>query len=320
MSLRLLRPRQMERTTIFLFVGMTFVWVVGLFGTQPVFRTGIDVVNFGVTVLDENNNLVPSLKADDFKVYEDDVLQLISYFSEGLRGDEAEIPLHLGLLFDTSISMEQDAWFAKTAAIKFLNSLTQANDITLVEFDDEVKVGRYEPVDFPRLVERIRNQETDGLTSLYDALGVYLDGAFSQDGRKVLLLYTDGEDTRSRMKLSEAVDLVKASDVTVYAIGFQKHLRASDRMIQRMRLRRIIEETGGVCFFPYSIEELDEIYDQIEREITGSYSIGYASTDEQTDGTWRKVEIRLNEERLELNDLKIRARKGYFAPYREPTH
>ena len=310
----------MERTTIFLFVGMTFVWVVGLFGTQPVFRTGIDVVNFGVTVLDENNNLVPSLKADDFKVYEDDVLQLISYFSEGLRGDEAEIPLHLGLLFDTSISMEQDAWFAKTAAIKFLNSLTQANDITLVEFDDEVKVGRYEPVDFPRLVERIRNQETDGLTSLYDALGVYLDGAFSQDGRKVLLLYTDGEDTRSRMKFSEAVDLVKASDVTVYAIGFQKHLRASDRMIQRMRLRRIVEETGGVCFFPYSIEELDEIYDQIEREITGSYSIGYASTDEQTDGTWRKVEIRLNEERLELNDLKIRARKGYFAPYREPNH
>ena len=310
----------MERTTIFLFVGMTFVWVVGLFGTQPVFRTGIDVANFDVTVLDENNNLVPSLKADDFKVYENDVLQLISYFSEGLRGDEAEIPLHLGLLFDTSISMEQDAWFAKTAAIKFLNSLTQANDITLVEFDDEVKVGRYEPVDFPRLVERIRNQETDGLTSLYDALGVYLDGAFSQDGRKVLLLYTDGEDTRSRMKLSEAVDLVKASDVTVYAIGFQKHLRASDRMIQRMRLRRIVEETGGVCFFPYSIEELDEIYDQIEREITGSYSIGYASTDEQTDGTWRKVEIRLNEERLELNDLKIRARKGYFAPYREPTH
>ena len=310
----------MERTTIFLFVGMAFVWVVGLFGTQPIFRTGVDVVNFGVTVLDENDNLVPSLKADDFKVYEDGVLQSINYFSEGLRGDETEVPLHLGLLFDTSVSMEQDAWFAKTAAIKFLNSLTQANDVTLVEFDDEVKVGRYEPVDFPRLVERIRNQETDGLTSLYDALGVYLDGAFLQDGRKVLLLYTDGEDTRSRMKLGETVDLVKASDVTVYAIGFQKHLRASDRMIQRMRLRRIVEETGGICFFPYSAEELDEIYDQIEREITGSYSIGYTSTDEQTDGSWRKVEIRLNEERLELNDLRIRARKGYFAPYRELTH
>ena len=302
-----------------LLVGLTLAGFAAPLGAQPVFRSGIDIVHFGVTVLDEQGNLVPDLTADDFEVYEDGDRQTISYFTEGIKADAETMALHLGLLFDTSVSMEQDAEFAKTAAIKFLNSLTQAADMTLVEFDDEVRVGRYEQADFPRLVERIRNREPDGWTALYDALGVYLDGAFSQDGRKVLLLYTDGEDTRSRMKLGDTLDLVKASDVTVYAIGFQKHLRASARMVQRMHLRRIVEETGGICFFPYSVDELDEIYSQIKREITRSYSIGYTSTDEQTDGTWRRVEIKVNQGRRDLDGVKVRTRKGYFAPYREPA-
>ena len=302
-----------------LLVGLTLAGFAAPLGAQPVFRSGIDIVHFGVTVLDEQGNLVPDLMADDFEVYEDGDRQTISYFTEGMEADAETMPLHLGLLFDTSVSMEQDAEFAKTAAIKFLNSLTQAVDMTLVEFDDKVRVGRYGQADFPRLVERIRNREPHGWTALYDALGVYLDGAFSQDGRKVLLLYTDGEDTRSRMTFGDTLDLVKASDVMVYAIGFQKHLRASARMVQRMRLRRIVEETGGICFFPDTVDELDEIYGQIKREITGSYSIGYASTDEQTDGTWRHVEIKVNQGRRDLNGVKVRTRKGYFAPYREPA-
>ena len=94
--------------------------------------------------------------------------------------------------------------------------------MTLVDFDTEVRVGRYGQDDFPRLVERIRNRLPTGQTALYDALGVYLDGAFAQDGRKVLVIYTDGEDTRSRMRFGETADLVRASDVTVYAIGFSE--------------------------------------------------------------------------------------------------
>ena len=300
-------------------VGLMLAGFTASLDPQPIFRSSIDVVHFGVVVLDKQGNLVPDLTADDFEVYEEGERQTISYFTHGVEADAATMPLHLGLLFDTSGSMEQDVDFAKTAAIKFLNSLPQAADMTLVEFDSEVRVGRYGQAAFPRLVERIRNQESEGWTALYDALGVYLDGAFSQDGRKVLLLYTDGEDTRSRMRFGETLDLVKASDVTVYAIGFQKHLRASARMMQRLRLQQIVEETGGICFFPGSVDELDEIYERIKREITGRYFIGYASTDERTDGTWRRVEINLKNGRPDLNGVNVRTRRGYFAPYREPA-
>ncbi len=301
-----------------LLLGLTLVGVAAPLGAQPVFRSGIDLAHFGVTVLDKRGNLVPDLTADDFEVHEEGEEQVVTYFTYGVEADASAMPLHLGLLFDTSGSMEQDGEFAKTAAIKFLNSLPQAIDMTLVEFGSQVRVGRFAQADFPRLVERIRHAESDGQTVLYDALGVYLDGASSQDGRKVLLLYTDGEDTRSRMRFGDTLDLLKASDVTVYAIGFQQHPVPSTGIMQRMRLQQIAEQTGGLCFFPDSVDALDEIYEQIRLEITGRYSIGYASTDERTDGTWRRVQIKVKTERPGLRDVKVRTRRGYFAPYREP--
>src|SRR6185295_15230419 len=121
--------------------------------------------------------------------------------------------LHLGLLLDVSESMQEDIGFTRTAAIKFLNTLTDALDITVVDFDSQVRVGRYGQSEFARLVERIRQQKTDGNTALYDAIGVYIDGAAGQRGRKVMLLYTDGGDTRSSLRFSELIDILKASDV-----------------------------------------------------------------------------------------------------------
>ena len=191
-------------------------------GQQPLFTSRIDLVHLGVTVVDREGNLVTDLTRDDFEVLEDGRPQEVRYFSLGLASDAETIPLHIGMLLDMSSSMERNDRFQKTAAIRFLNTLTYAADITLVDFDTEVRVGRYGQQDFGRLIERVRGRRPQGYTALYDALGVYLDGAFEQDGRKVLVLYTDGEDTRSRLSMRDARDLLRASDVTVYAIGFQQ--------------------------------------------------------------------------------------------------
>ena len=282
---------------------------------QPVFRSGVDLVHLGVTVVGKDGQLVSGLRAEDFVIQEEGREQDIAYFSRGLDSDLETMPFHLGMLFDTSGSMDRDAGFAKTAAIRFLQSLHFAVDMTLVSFDTQVRVSRFGQSDFPRLVERLRAQETGDLTSLYDALGVYLDGAFTQDGRKVLLLYTDGGDTRSRMRLSELLDLVRASDVTVYAIGFQTQRRTADRMMEQRRLEEIVGLTGGRCYFPDSVRDLDEIYAQIRDELAARYSLGYVSTDPTTDGAWRRVRVTLAETRPELEGARIRARKGYFAPY-----
>ncbi len=289
---------------------------VAVSAQQPLFTSRIDLVHVGVTVFDRDGNLVTDLEAEDFELLEDGRPQVIRYFSRSLAGEAETVPLHLGVLFDASGSMERDSRFVKTAALRFLNTIDYAADITLVDFDTEVRVARYGQADFPRLVESVRNRRASGMTALYDAIGVYLDGAFSQDGRKVLLLYTDGEDTRSRMRLDETMDLVRASDVTIYAIGFQKNLRSSVRQFQRMRLARLADLTGGRSYFPNSIDELDDIYAEIAAELEGRYSLGFVSTNARADGTWREIEVRLAGPGAPRR-VTVRTRDGYFALYSE---
>ena len=113
-----------------------------------------------------------------------------------------------------------------------------AIDFTLVDFDTEVRVARYSADEIERLIERIRRRKPDGWTALFDAMGVYLDGVGPLDGRKIMLLYTDGGDTRSELAFSTLLDLLKASDVTVYAIGYLEHQSSSARTQQQMQLQR----------------------------------------------------------------------------------
>jgi Ca-activated chloride channel family protein len=170
-------------------------------GQIPVFRSTVDLVNMGVTIIDKKGQLISDLKADDFEIYEDGRPQAIRYFAAGENSDQAGPEMHLGLVLDVSESMGDELQFTRTAAIKFLNTLLDAIDVTVVDFDTEVRTARFSQAEFARLIERIRRQKTTGMTALYDAVGVYLDGAARQDGRKIMVLYTDGWDTRSSMRL-----------------------------------------------------------------------------------------------------------------------
>ena len=279
---------------------------------QPTFRAGTELVTFGVTVTDRQGALVTDLTADDFEIVEDGAPQALKYF---VRGDAtaAAPAMHVGLLFDSSGSMAGDIQLARSAAIRFLNTLREAEDITLVDFDTEVRVSKYGQQDFPRLVERIRSRTPEGFTAMYDALGLYLEGADRDDGRKVLVLFTDGGDTRSTLSFSDAMTLVRASDATIYAIGFLENQRPGTRSQQRLRLTQIATESGGEAFFPLSMKQIDTAYDRIVSQVRAQYTIGYVSSATEHDGRWRKVEIALR--RPDLKDVRIQARKGYFAPY-----
>jgi Ca-activated chloride channel family protein len=298
---------------------VTFVSFVAAAQPPTTFRAGIDLVNIGVIVTDSRGNLVTGLTAEDFVVTEDGRPQTVRYFAAGDRSGPPAPEMHLGLLLDVSGSMGEDLGFTKTAAIKFLNTLTEAVDITVVDFDTHVRVSRYGQRDFARLVERIREQKARGNTALYDAIGMYVDGAQGQNGRKIMLLYTDGGDTRSAMRFGEMLDLLKASDVTVYVIGVLQHQTQASRGAQRPVLQQIAEATGGQAFFPLSVRNLDSVYDKVLAEIRAQYTVGYVSTNDEADGTWRKVEIEVKrQDGRDYRDLRIRARKGYYAVYRNP--
>jgi len=284
---------------------------------QRTFRSSVDLVHFAVAVTDKQGQPIPGLTADDFEVVEEGKPQTIKFFAAGAAAAE-QLPLHVGLMLDTSGSMELDIKEARTAVIKFLNAVDRAADFTLVDFDIEVRVARYGPGDFARLIERIRMRKPRGWTALYDALGTYLNGAADMTGQKVLIMYTDGGDTRSSLSLSQLIDMLRISDVTVYAIGYLENQSSSTRHDQRMQLQRLSGMTGGEAYFPSSAKELDSIYERIQKEIASRYSLGYTSTDARDDGKWRDVKIRVK--RPDLKGIKIRTRDGYFAPMRGSSH
>ena len=292
---------------------VVLVAVVRAFAQQTVFRAETDLVSFGVTVLDRRGSFVTDLTGEHFEILEDGKPQALKYF---IRGDQTDAApeLHLGLLFDTSGSMSADIATARTAAIKFLNALPEAKDITLVDFDTEVRLAKYGQQDFPRIVERIRNRKPDGFTAMYDALGQYVNGANADPGRKVMVLFTDGGDTRSALGFTDVMTLLRGSDVTVYPVGFMQNQSSSNRNLQRVRLAQIAEESGGEAFFPLSMKEIEAAFERILIQVRAQYTVGYVSTNTAQDGRWRKVEIKVR--RPDLKNLRIQTRKGYFGPYK----
>jgi Ca-activated chloride channel family protein len=278
------------------------------------FKSGVDLVRFSVAVTDSKGKLIKDLTISDFQVVEDGKPQTITFFAGG-ADDDSRPEMHLGLLFDTSESMIEDLKFSKNAAVKFVGGMPDAEDVTFVDFDTEVRVARYSQADYPRLVERIRSTRPQGWTALYDALGVYLDGASSQEGDKVLVVYTDGGDTRSNVHYKDVLDMLRASDVTVFSVGLLQNQSSSVKLDHRMRLQDIAAITGGTALFPTAADQLDEMYAQIAEEVRARYSLGYLSTNDKADGTWRKVEVKLT--RTDLKGVRLRTRPGYFAPYRE---
>ena len=276
---------------------------------DPTFQGRVDLVNVGVTVAGKKQQVVTDLGIQDFAVYEDGKPQQISAFATGA---ETVPMLHVGVLLDVSLSQLPQLGFTQAAVIKFMTSLHDAIDMTFIEFASQVSGASYTQDEFPLLVQRVRGLRANGETALYDAIGRYLEIAGGQDGRKVMVVYTDGADSCSRLNLDKLMKMLKASDVTLYAIGAFGLQSISLTFPQRAQLSIMAEATGGTAFFPISVKELDGIYAQVLGEVRAQYTVGYVSTNEKADGSWRKVEMKVT--RPDGKKLKVRARKGYFAP------
>ena len=277
---------------------------------QQAFRAGVDLVNVPVVVRDRAGGPVRGLVREDFTILENGQPQTISYFAEGAPGEA--VPLRLGLMIDKSESMAQDLRAASDAAIKFVNALEESDDVTFVDFDSKIRVGRFSPPSYPLLFERIRDRTADGYTSLYDALGLYVRGTHEREGQHVLLLYTDGGDSTSTITFGTLQRLLREGNVLIYTVGYLEHQSASARATQQMRLSQISSETGGEAFFPTSREEISKAYDRILQDLQTRYTLGYVSTNRVADGKFRKVEVKVS--RPELKGLKVRARSGYLGP------
>lgn len=273
------------------------------------FRSGVEVVRVPVVVTDRNNQPVRGLTAADFQILEEGQPQSVAYFSEGKTGDP--VPLYLGLLLDTSDSMGSDLKDAMDAAVRFVLALEDtAEDTTFVDFDTSVRVTRFSPQSYEMLFERIRTRKAKGFTALYDALGVYLEGALRREGQHALVLYTDGGDTMSKMTLSTLTDLLRLGNVTVYAMGYMENQLSSQRVASTSRLTQIARETGGEAFFPTSREDLTKYYERIRDDLEFRYTLGYVPATPPVSGKFRKIEVKVT--KPDVKGAKVRTRSGYL--------
>lgn len=299
---------RMPRLTI---LSGLLAWLVlsGPASSAQVFRAGSDAVQLPVVVLRKTGQNVSGLAAEDFVVLENGRPQQIVSFAEGAPG--ARVPLHLGLMLDRSESMELDMKTAADAAVRFVSSLDEADDVTFVEFSTRVQVGRYGQASYPQLFERIRNGKVGDQTALYDAINRYIETTLDRVGQHVLLVYTDGGDSVSRTTMSQLQGMLRLGRAMVYVVGYLENQSSSERVRQRATLSLLARETGGEAFFPTSAKELTQVYTQIHAELAGRYTLGYVSTDPRPDGRFRKVEVRLN--RPLGPDVRVRTRTGYLA-------
>jgi Ca-activated chloride channel homolog len=282
----------------------------------PVFRVGLDLVNVTVTVRDGKGGLVSDLTAEEFVVREDGRPQALELFAPAaLPEQREELALNLGMLFDTSESMRKNLKLSQESAIRFLEAIPRARDLLLIFFDRDIRVSRYSSENQQGIFGRILETEGLGYTALHDAITVYLSRVVGTPGRKVLVLFSDGDDTTSQVPAQEVQRLVRSSDVTVYPVAFPgEHTRNSSEALRaRSFLHSLAELSGGRVFQPTASRELAAIYQSILDELGTQYVLGYASDNPARDGKFRKITVE-----LKRPDLKVRHRPDYDAPRPEP--
>ncbi len=282
--------------------------------TQPRANIRVDstLVLIPVTVTDPLNRPVTGLEKDHFRLFEDKVEQNVLQFSS----DDA--PLAVGLVFDISGSMGRKLHKSRQAAAEFFKTANPEDEFFLVEFNERPKLS----VGLTSRVELIQNRLTfshaKGRTALLDAIYMSLhEMRKSRKPRKALLILSDGGDNSSRYSEREVRNLVREYDVLIYAIGIFEPVATRGRSAEELSgpglLSELAEQTGGRHFPVENINELPDIAAKIGIELRNRYMLGYRPTNQQRDGKYRHVQVKLNQPRG-LPPLHCSWRLGYYAP------
>ncbi len=270
-------------------------------------RTAVVTVNVSVT--DKRFRQISGLSKDNFEIFEDKVRQEIEFFS-----DEDE-PASVGIIFDLSGSMKDKISRAHDALKAFIGSCHSQDDFFLVGFNDRARLlaGL---TDGETVLDKLTLAEPRGQTALYDA--TYLGVEKVKEGRhdkRALLIISDGQDNASRYDYGELRKLLKESDVQIYSIGIVEQGVGAGGLLDRqgqLVLEEVSRTTGGMAFFPTSFGEMDDAITRIALALRRQYSIGYVPLNEQRDGKWRKIKVRVNPPKG-LPSLVVRAKEGYYA-------
>lgn len=291
-------------------------------GQEPL-KTQVTVVNVFVTLRDKHHAIISDLDQKDFKILEDGQEQKVAFFTK-----EVEMPITLGILMDTSGSMDRILPAEQDAASRFVKRVLRKNDEAMViSFDFDVTLLADFTQDTSVLERAIRKTVMNappagiggtagtipyqsGGTNLYDA--VYLaahDELATEAGRKAVILLTDAEDTGSRLKLQDAVEAAQRADAVIHVLLIRDFMATSG--VGPSVANRMASDTGGRVIDVHNEKTLEKAFDEISEELRSQYVLGYYPTNEKRDGSFRKIQVE-----IDRPDVKVLARKGYYAPRR----
>ncbi len=270
----------------------------------PVFKTGTKVVALYATVTDANGRLVPGLDKEDFDVLDNDRPQTISVFNAEIQ------PITVVVMLDTSGSMTNNIDLVKAGAEQFFLRLLPQDKGQIGDFNDKIQMLSGVTGDRDDLISALRDVDFGYPTRLWDAVEAGLDSLKDRDGRRVVLVFTDGADTYSKVGFGTVLERARAEEVMVYGIGLAGEEPGPNGRPMRTRpdrsLRKIADETGGGYFELDHRDQLTSTFTRVSEELHSQYVIGFSP--DSRDGKVHKLELRVRQP-----GMRARARKSYVA-------
>ena len=272
----------------------------------------VDLALVNVTVTDPYNRLVTGLDPDNFRVYEDNIEQEVVTFSS------EDVPISIGVIFDFSGSMANKIGKARDAAVEFFKTANPQDEFFLVSFNERAELTSAFTNSVEDLQSRMMLTAPKGRTALLDAIYLGLSqmrGA--KNGKRALLILSDGGDNHSRYNESDIKRLVKEADTQLYAIGIFDPLGYRNRTPEELNgpslLSEVTEMTGGRVFAVENLNDLPDIASKIGMELRNQYVLGYRPSNKAHDARWRKIKIKLRAPKG-LPPLNVYSKTGYYAP------
>jgi Ca-activated chloride channel homolog len=274
-------------------------------------KMNVDMALVNVTVTDPKSRAVSGLDKESFRVYEDGIEQEISAFSS------EDVPISIGLIFDMSGSMANKVDNARQAAIQFMRTANPRDEFFLISFNDRAELTSRFTSSIEELKSRMMFTVAQGSTALLDAIYLGLSQMRgTKNGKRALLIISDGGDNHSRYNEADIRNFLKEADCQLYAIGiFDDYdlARTPEERYGPVLLSELTEMTGGRLFPVSRMGDLPDIASKIGMELRNQYVLGYKPSDTRHSGTWRKIKVKLLAPKG-FPHLKVYARTGYYAP------
>ncbi|MDQ1638059.1 MAG: hypothetical protein QOF62_1398 [Pyrinomonadaceae bacterium] len=305
--------------------------------TDDVVRVETNLTNIFFTAADSNKRFVNTLKKENIRITEDGQPQEIFTFLTNV-----DLPLSIGILIDTSSSEERTLPDEKAAARSFLEAVMRPDkdEAAVVSFTGDVTLEQGFTGNVDRLrkaIDRVEfippsgyvgggvvvggtppisgtNQMLAGSTAIWDAVWAtsneLLSDSAAENTRRTIILLTDGYDTISQMKMSQAIERAQKADALIYAIGIGDMYQGG---VDTGSLKKIAEQTGGRAYFPRNERELRGAFAQIQTDLREQYLVAYSPTNKTRDGAYRRIQIEVIDPEVRKQNLKLNYRPGYFA-------